>query len=136
MPKLRRRPEKLLEVAYASGRMNGLSPVKAISYGGDAITLAVALAVAHLRGVGEDGWPTQAEYAEHYEMTERSAQREWQRFRQVFGPDADPYALARALEDEMMPALQRLAQLEGKPVEGLDAAVSARVETFGAAALA
>jgi hypothetical protein len=133
---LRRQPKNLVEATYALARKNGLGPVKAISYSSDAITLAAALAVAHIRGVGRDGeWPNQAEYAAHYKMTERNAQREWKRFRDVYGADADPYVLARHLLSEKPSELARLAEL-GKPEEVLDLAMNSPATLLGPLALA
>jgi hypothetical protein len=132
----RRAPKNLLEASYLSARQQGLGPVQAVRYGGDAITLAVSLAVAQIRGVGEDGgWPTQVEYAGEFGMTERNAQREWARYRQVFGPQADPRELAGALLGVFPAQLARLAELN-QVEEGLDLAVSAPADLLGLPAFA
>lgn len=48
-----------------------------------------------------DHWPTQAEYAAFWKISERSAQREWALFRRGFPTEESPERLARWLYSEV-----------------------------------
>jgi hypothetical protein len=49
-------------------------------------------------------WPTKGQYAAHWRIDERTAEREWARFRRAFPTESSPERLARWLQTE---ALQR-----------------------------
>lgn len=97
----RRNDETLAQVAYIRAREAGFGTLKAYKVASDALQLPICLAIAQVKGAAADGgWPTQSEYARFWKMTDRTAQREWALYRQVFGPDAKPEDLARQLVAE------------------------------------
>jgi hypothetical protein len=70
----------------------------AASKSAQACSTAWALAhAAHKLG----RWPSQQEYAEYWKITDRTAQREWARFREVFPGAESPDDLARYLASEL-----------------------------------
>jgi hypothetical protein len=77
----------------------------------DALATAGALAIAAARSA--NGFPTQAEYAAYWKQSERSAQREWERFRKAFPSEEGPERLARLLVAEYS---RRLAEREDPSV--------------------
>jgi|SRR5579884_3010398 len=113
----------LVQVAYARARQSGAGTLKAYKLASDAVQLPVCLAIAQVKGAAADGgWPTQAEYARFWGLTDRTAQREWARYREVFGPDARPEELARQLVAEYG---RRLAEGErGNPALVMSAPAS------------
>jgi Txe/YoeB family toxin of Txe-Axe toxin-antitoxin module len=82
------------EVAFRNLREQGYGPVRAMKAAADALAIAGALAIAATQ---QDGFPTQAEYANYWKQSERSAQRDWERFRKAFPGEDGPERLARAL---------------------------------------
>ena len=66
----------------------------------DACATIWALAYANYK-LDLGRWPTQAEYAEYWNTSERSAQREWANFRNAFPSEVDPENLARWLTSEV-----------------------------------
>jgi hypothetical protein len=56
------------------------------------------LAITAERGASADGgWPTQAEYAEYWKMSDRQAQREWKLVKRAFPGEDGPDRLAKAM---------------------------------------
>lgn len=100
------RPAKqqtLVEVAFVNlrGEFGGGigGTLKASEKASEILTTAACLAIATHRGAADDGgWPTQAEYARYWKISERQAQREWAVFKQAFGETPD--RLARFLVTE------------------------------------
>ena len=73
-------------LAKRDGRDGKIEALKAVKRGADVMTTAWCLAIAGRRS--ENGWPSQADYAAFWGIDERSAQREWHFWREVFGnPD-------------------------------------------------
>jgi hypothetical protein len=101
------RTPTLGEVAFLNLRAQGYSTIRAMKAAADALTTAGALAIAASRS--ENGFPTQAEYAAYWKQSERSAQREWERFRKAFPDEDGPERLARALVADYS---RRLAERE------------------------
>jgi hypothetical protein len=98
--KVKTAEQTLVELAYVKALDAGYGRVKAYKVAADVLRLPVGLAIAYRRGAGEDGrWPTQGQYASYWAITDRTAQREWERYREIFGEDADPQYLARQLDD-------------------------------------
>jgi hypothetical protein len=64
----------------------------------DALSTVGCLAIAAARS--ENGFPTQAEYATYWKQPARSAERDWQRFREAFPSEDSPERLARAVVAE------------------------------------
>lgn len=91
-----RREPTLIEAATAVAITKTNSRVKAWRLAADALVLPVMLAEAKLQGAAADGgWPTQAEFAAYWSpMHRRTAERYWARYRELFGPGADPRELA------------------------------------------
>lgn len=104
----RRTTPTLAEVAVTNLRNSGVGPIASVKKASDALGTAVALAIAALRGAATDGgWPTQAEYATYWKITERTAQREWALFRQAFPNETSPDRLARWLTVEYRRRLEQ-----------------------------
>lgn len=101
------RTQTLGEVAFLNLRAAGFNTVRAMKGAADALTTAGALAIAAVRS--ENGFPTQAEYAAYWKQSERSAQREWERFRKAFPQEEGPERLAKLLVAEYS---RRLAERE------------------------
>ena len=120
----RDRSPSLAEVAYRHLRTeygDGLAgTLKATKKASEAVTTAACLAIAASKGAGRDGWPTQAEYASWWRISERQAQREWQLFKLAFPTEHDgPDRIARWLLAEYA---SRLAKGErGDPSVALSA---------------
>ena len=92
------REETLIEVAARVARGKTGSRVKGMKLAADALVLPVMLAEAKQKGAaGGDGWPTQGEFAEYWQMNRRTAERYWARYRELFGEAADPKDLAAAI---------------------------------------
>lgn len=88
------------------GRLSISQKLAAAKTAADVVDFVVGLAIAHVRGAGADGqWPNQVEYAAYWGITERTAQRRWALYRHVFGEDAEPRVLAKALVAEQAPRL-------------------------------
>jgi hypothetical protein len=84
-----------------NGKLTMRAKLRAANEASLVVLLPVQLAMAHAGDAGTDGaWPTQQEYAVWWKVTERTAQREWARYRQLLGAEADPYALAKAIYAE------------------------------------
>jgi hypothetical protein len=101
------RTPTLGEVAFQNLRDAGYTTMRAMKGAADALTTAGALAIAASRS--ENGFPTQAEYAAYWKQSERSAQRDWERFRKAFPGEDGPERLARALVADYS---RRLAERE------------------------
>lgn len=104
MPRAKRE-QTLAEVAFLnlrSGYGNGLGgTLKASKKASEALTTAACLAIAAHRGAAADGgWPSQAEYAIYWKISERQAQREWAVFKQAFPGEESPDRLAKLLVNE------------------------------------
>lgn len=92
------RTPTLGEVAYRNLQAAGYGRIRAMKKASEALTTLSCLAIAASRS--EDGFPSQAEYAAYWNQTERSAQRDWQRFREAFPTEDSPERLARWLVSE------------------------------------
>jgi hypothetical protein len=100
-PMRRRGPSTLAELAFVNLRAAGYGWRESFSRATDALDTASSLAIAYLKGAGTDGaWPTQAEYAEHYGITTRTAQRQWHVFREAFPDEASPERIAEIFARE------------------------------------
>jgi hypothetical protein len=97
----------VIEVATLNLREAGHGPIKSITKAGDALAVAIALAIC--AADHEDGWPDQTEYAAYWRISERSAQREWAQFREAFPDSAGPEQLARYIHAEVGRKLKRNA---------------------------
>jgi hypothetical protein len=82
----------LVGIAFLNLRARGYGHVQAIRMAAKACEPVMGLAIAFHN---LDHWPTQTEYAEIYEISERSAQREWAAFREAFPEEASPERFAR-----------------------------------------
>lgn len=94
----RRAPRNLAELAAANLIASDpkLGQLRAAVKGAQAIATVVALGVvARERAYGD--WPSQADYAGYWEISERNAQREWAHFRRAFPHEDSPDRLARVL---------------------------------------
>jgi hypothetical protein len=87
-------------IAVANLADSGESKIKAMLHAGQACATIYALALAHHK-LALGRWPTQAEYAEFWGESERSAQREWAAFRRAFPSEESPERLARWLLSEI-----------------------------------
>ena len=76
----------------------GVGRLKAIRRSADACATVWAFAYEKHK---TDVWPTQAEYADYWRISERSAQREWAVFREAFPGEDSPERLARWLLSEV-----------------------------------
>jgi len=94
-----RRPQpSIIELAIRNLVAGGMSPTKASLKGAQAAVLVWALGhAAHELG----RWPTQAEYAAFWGISERTAQREWVLFGQAFPGEQSPERLARHIVAEL-----------------------------------
>lgn len=92
------RSPTLGEVAFRNLQAKGYGRIRAMKKASEALTTVSCLAIAASRS--ENGFPTQAEYAAYWKQTERSAQRDWERFREAFPGEKGPERLARALVAE------------------------------------
>jgi len=108
----RRPPRTLVEVAAERFEANGAGRVRSIKMAADVMATVGCLAIAGYRS--ENGWPTQAQYAAYWKMDERTAQREWSRFREAFPEEGTPDRLAQAM---VLDFGARMAQ--AKPAAGL-----------------
>jgi hypothetical protein len=123
----RKRPLTLAEVAVVNLRGeygSGLGgTLKATKKGAEAVTTAACLAIAAHHGAAEDGgWPTQAEYARYWKISERQAQREWALFKAAFPNEESPDRIARFLSNEYR---SRLADRDASFVFSVPAAAAA-----------
>lgn len=115
----KRGPKTLTEHAYLNLRNAGVSPLRAVSQAADACVTIGALALAR-RDL--DHWPTQVEYAERWNMSERSAQREWARFKEAFPNEDGPERLARHVYAEISERLDNLAAAQSVTYPGAELA--------------
>ena len=94
-PMARSSSPTLHDIGRSNLRDQGVGPVKSFVQAAEALEVAVSLATIATRMVDEGlGWPTQAEYAARKGVSERSAQREWQRFQKAYGEKPDRMARA------------------------------------------
>lgn len=89
----------LAEVAITNLVNDGVSPLKAGIKMGRVMATVWALAVA-AESLGD--WPSQVEYAAYWKVSERSAQREWEAFREAFPGEESPDRLARHLRSQVI----------------------------------
>jgi hypothetical protein len=92
------RTQTLGEVAFVNLQAKGYGRIRAMKKAAEALTTVSCLAIAASRS--ENGFPTQAEYAAYWKQTDRSAQRDWERFREAFPGEKGPERLARWLVSE------------------------------------
>lgn len=93
-----RAPRTLAEFAFEGLRRSGVGQIKAAVQGAQVVADIWALAfAAHQLG----HWPTQPEYAAFWKITDRTAQRQWARFRQAFPDESSPDRLARWMVSEL-----------------------------------
>jgi hypothetical protein len=88
----------LIVVAMTNLLADGDSRIKAMK--GAATTCATVCTLA-LLGRLLDHWPTQADYADYCEISERKAQQEWALFRRAFPGEESPDRIARWLSTEV-----------------------------------
>jgi hypothetical protein len=100
-----KRQQTLAELAFVNlrgefgGGLGGT--LKASKKASEALTTAACLAIAaHLGAAENGGWPSQAEYARYWKISERQAQREWAVFKQAFPREDSPDRLAKFLVTE------------------------------------
>ena len=79
------------EVALRNLEAAGYGRIRAMKKASEALTTVAALAIAAARS--ENGFPTQAQYAAYWRQPIRSAQRDWQRFREAFPDRGQPRAI-------------------------------------------
>ena len=99
-PKQMARQLPLTAIAYLNLQAAGEKRIKAMRHAADACATIWALAYANYK-LDLGRWPTQAEYAEYWNISERSAQREWANFRNAFPTEEDPEGLARWFTSEV-----------------------------------
>jgi hypothetical protein len=108
MAKPPRTPRTLAEVAFfnllsarvEAGEDTGvLAQVKLLKQAAAATATVAALAIADAFDAGANGWPTQAEFAAYWKVTERHAQNEWAQFRRAFPTEESPDRLAKVVRD-------------------------------------
>lgn len=88
----------LTAVAYLRLKAQGDSPLRAMKHAANAIEPICKLAIAR-HELGR--WPSQVEYAEHWKISERRAQRDWADFRRAFPDEQNPERVARWLYSEL-----------------------------------
>lgn len=98
----------LADVAYTNLRHSGLGSMRANVAAAEACAVILKLAEAR---AALGSWPSQADYAKHWRISERSAQREWAKFRRGFPNETDPERLARWLYSEVSDRLDRTSVL-------------------------
>jgi hypothetical protein len=94
----------LTAIAYLNLVNSGEGHLKAVHHAARACAPVAALAMARAE-LGH--WPTQAEYAEHWEISERQAQLEWAAFRRAFPGEQTPERYAKELYSAFAPRLDR-----------------------------
>jgi hypothetical protein len=114
------RPLPLTAVAFLNLQAAGEKKLPAMKHAADAIQPIWGMAFARHK---LDHWPSQAEYAAFYEMSERKAQHEWAAFRRAFPGEQSPERIARLFYAEV-----------GKRVEDHSTALSAAVPGLTVAA--
>lgn len=60
-------------------------------------------------------WPTQAEYAAFWQITDRTAQRQWARFRLAFPGEESPDRVGRLIRDEVDRRIQDSSKVAALP---------------------
>lgn len=85
----RDRQRTLADVAFANLRAAGYGTWRAHLLTARVIATLGKLAMAAHAGAGADDWPTQVEYADYWEISPRTAQREWHLFGQAFELEPD-----------------------------------------------
>lgn len=104
-----------MQVAVENLTDAGLTPMRASLEAARAITTVWALA-ACAESLGH--WPTQVEYAEHWQVSDRSAQREWADFRRAFPDEETPDRLAQVVRANVIgQRLKRASAAFGVPFE-------------------
>jgi hypothetical protein len=106
-------PRTLGEVAVrnilaqnGAGKPSLVAQARAAKQAADALTVAVALAISAYRN---DGDYSQKTYATWWEITDRTAQRDWESFRRAFPGEQTPQRVAERIVAEYG---QRMAELE------------------------
>lgn len=69
----------------------------------DAAKVASTVVLLALLAQQLDHWPTQKEYAQAFEVSERKAQMEWQLFREAFPDERSPDRFAEWLNNHARP---------------------------------
>lgn len=87
----------LTTVAFLNLNADGVGKLAAMKQAADACATIWAVANAAEK-LGH--YPSQAEYAETWDVSERTAQREWALFRRAFPTEETPERLARLLMSE------------------------------------
>jgi len=124
----RDRPRTLADVAFANLRSRGRGTWKAHLQSAQALATVGKLAMAAHAGAGANGWPTQVEYADHWGVSERTAQREWHLFGEAFAVppervDGELERMARWVLSEYAGRLEdRASELGSLPADQLVAA--------------
>lgn len=90
----------LVAVAVINLQVAGEGKLKSMKHAADACQTIWALAYANYK-LDLGHWPTQAEYADYWKISERTAQREWANFRKAFPTEENPENLARWLTSEV-----------------------------------
>lgn len=101
----RKPPKTYAEIAFFNLRAQDVGTVKAFNTASKAMLTAVSLAYVAAQ---QDGWPTQEQYARFWNVTDRTAQREWALFRQAFPTEPGPDRVAKMIFESNG---RRLAQL-------------------------
>jgi hypothetical protein len=88
-----------MKAAMARNGERGLSAqVRAYKDASEAVNLAADLAIAYSRGPKSGPWPTFEEAARIEDLpSERTFYRRLKTYREIFGPEADPYELAKVI---------------------------------------
>lgn len=87
-----------LVAEYEDPQHPRIATLKATKKAAEAITTVACLAICADKGAGVDGgWPTQAQYADWWNITERQAQREWELFKRAFPGEESPDRMAQVL---------------------------------------
>lgn len=76
----------------------GVGKLRSMKEAAAACEPVVALAIAR-KQLGH--WPSQSEYAQHWKISERTAQYEWALFRKAFPEEESPERLAKQLYAEV-----------------------------------
>lgn len=85
-----------MEVAATNLILQGDGKLKSLTTAGRIGSILAQLIVC-ARNYDGDGWPTQADYAAYWKITDRTAQREWALFRRAFPGEDGPDRIAQAI---------------------------------------
>jgi len=107
-----RRPLPLATIAYLNLVNSGERHLPAFKHAADAVEPVLLLAIARHK---LDRWPTQAEYAQLADISERTAQRQWSSFRRAFPDEESPERFARAVYAEFGRRIENRSTLVTEP---------------------